>query len=119
MLCGWKKKVEKVRRLRRCPRDSLFAMPDNSANSVCPILCPHSLKIRSSYVYTDYADPRRTEWIVKIQPALKKPKLEVLTEAFGKRLSRREIIELRAGRKKPHRRTQQLLESILRRLGFL
>jgi hypothetical protein len=70
-------------------------------------------------VYTDYADPRRTEWIVKIQPALKKPKLEVLTEAFGKRLSRREIIELRAGRKKPHRRTQQLLESILRRLGFL
>jgi hypothetical protein len=70
-------------------------------------------------VYTDYADPRRTEWIVKIQPALKQPKLEILTEACGKRLSRREIIELRAGRKKPHRRTQQLLESILKRLGFL
>jgi len=70
-------------------------------------------------VYTDYADPRRTEWIVKIQPALKKPKLEVLTKACGKRLCRREIIELRAGRKKPHRRTQLLLESILKRLGFL
>jgi len=47
------------------------------------------------------------------------PKLGVLTEACGKRLSRREIIELRAGRKKPHRRAQQLLESILKRLGFL
>jgi len=70
-------------------------------------------------VYTEYADPRRTEWIVKIQPALKKAKLEVLVEACGKRLCRREIIELRASRKKPHRRTQQLLESILKRLGFL
>jgi hypothetical protein len=56
-------------------------------------------------VYTEYADPRRTEWITKIQPALKKVKLAVLIEACGKRLSRREIIELRAGRKKPHRRT--------------
>ena len=70
-------------------------------------------------VYTDYADPRRTEWITKIQPALKKPKLEVLVEACGKRLCRREIIELRAGRSKPHRRTQQLLESIFKRLGYL
>jgi hypothetical protein len=70
-------------------------------------------------VYTDYADPRRTEWIVKIQPALRKSKLEVLVKACGKRLCRREIIELRAGRKKPHRGTQQLLESILKRLGFL
>ena len=70
-------------------------------------------------VYTEYADPKRTEWITKIQPALKKAKLEVLVEACGKRLCRREIIELRASRKKPHRRTQQLLESILKRLGFL
>jgi hypothetical protein len=70
-------------------------------------------------VYTEYADPKRTEWITKIHPALKKPKLEVLVEASRKRLCRREIIELRAGRKKPHRRTQQLLESILKRLGFL
>ncbi len=70
-------------------------------------------------VYTEYADPKRTEWITKIQPALKKPKLEVLVEACGKRLYRRGIIELRAGRKKPHRRTQQLLESILKRRGFI
>jgi hypothetical protein len=70
-------------------------------------------------VYTEYADPRRSEWVTKIQSALKKPKLEVLVEGCGKRLCRREIIELRAGRKKPHRRTQQLLESILKLLGFL
>ena len=70
-------------------------------------------------VYTEYADPKQTEWITKIQPALKKPKLEVLVEACGKRLCRREIIELRADRKKPHRRTQQLLESILKGLGLL
>jgi hypothetical protein len=70
-------------------------------------------------VYTEDADPKRTEWITKIQPTLKKPKLEVLVEACGKQLCRREIIELRAGRKKLHRRTQQLLESILNRLGFL
>jgi hypothetical protein len=60
-------------------------------------------------VDTSYDDPRPTEWITKIQPALKKPKLEVLMKACGKRLCRREIIELRAGRKKPHRGTESLL----------
>jgi hypothetical protein len=49
----------------------------------------------------------------------KKVKLTVLVKACGKRLSSREIIELRAGRKKPHRKTQELLESILKQLNFL
>jgi hypothetical protein len=70
-------------------------------------------------VYTEYADPKRTEWITKIQPALKKPKLEVLVEECGKRWSRREIIELRADRTKPHRGTQEILKSILEKLGLL
>jgi hypothetical protein len=70
-------------------------------------------------VYTDYADPRRTEWITKIQPALKKPELKVLTKACGKLLSRRELIELRAGRSKPHRKNQKLLAEILKKLGLL
>ena len=70
-------------------------------------------------VYTEYADPKRSEWVTKIQPALKKSKLRVLVKACGKRLSRREIIELTAGRKKPHRRTQELLTAILKELGFL
>jgi|SRR5215467_4384745 len=69
-------------------------------------------------VYTEYTDPKRTKWITKIQPTLRKAKLAVLIKACGKRLSRREIIELRAGRKKPHRRTQRLLESLLKRLDF-
>ena len=70
-------------------------------------------------VYTDYADPKRSEWIIKIRPALKKPKLRVLENACGKLLSRRELIELRAGRSKPHRKTQELLLSILKGLGLL
>jgi len=70
-------------------------------------------------INTEYSDPKRSEWIVKIKPALKKAKLQVLVEACGKRLCRREIIELRAGRKKPHRRTQELLETILKKLAFL
>jgi hypothetical protein len=76
------------------------------------------LEQSASNVYTEYADPKRTEWITKIQPALKKPKLEVLVKACGKRLCRREIIELRAGRKKPHRKSQELLASVLEKLGF-
>ena len=49
-------------------------------------------------VYTEYVDPKRTEWIAKIQPALKKPPLHLLVKVCDKRISRRELIELRAGR---------------------
>jgi hypothetical protein len=70
-------------------------------------------------VYTEYADPRRTEWFVKIQPALKKAKLKSLVRLCKNNLSRREIIELRAGRSKPRRKTLELLKSVLGKLGFL
>jgi hypothetical protein len=63
--------------------------------------------------------PRRTDWIVKIQPALRKAKLWVLEKSCETLLSRRELIELRAGRSQPHRRTQDLLVSILKKLGLL
>jgi hypothetical protein len=49
-------------------------------------------------VYTEYADPRRTEWITKIQPASQAAKLEMLVARCENKLSRREIIELRAER---------------------
>jgi hypothetical protein len=65
-------------------------------------------------VYTEYSDPQRTGRITKIQPALKKVKLAVLVKACGKQLCRREIIELRAGRKKPHRKTPELLVAVLK-----
>ena len=71
-------------------------------------------------VYTEYPDPKRSEWIAKIQPALKSVKLRTLVEACGKRPSRRELIELRAGRaKKPHRKTKELLVAILKKLGLI
>jgi hypothetical protein len=70
-------------------------------------------------VYTEYADPKRSEWITKIQPALKKPPLKVLVKECENRLSRREIIELRAGRSRPHRKNQEFLRTVLRGLGLL
>ena len=69
--------------------------------------------------YTEYVDPKRDEWTTKIQPALKKASLSVLVKECGNRLSRREIIELRAGRSRPHRKNRDLLISILKDLGFL
>jgi hypothetical protein len=68
-------------------------------------------------VYTEYADPRRSEWFVKIQPALKKAKLKSLVRLCKNNLSCREIIELRAGRSKPRRKTQELLVAVLKSLG--
>lgn len=65
-------------------------------------------------VYTEYDDPKRNEWTTKIQPALKKLKLKVLEKECENKLSRREVIELRAGRSKPHRKTRELLELILK-----
>jgi hypothetical protein len=68
-------------------------------------------------VYTEYADSRRDEWMQKMVPALKRIRLYVLVEKCTGRLSRRELIELRAGRSRPHRRNQEFLETILRKLG--
>jgi hypothetical protein len=71
-------------------------------------------------VYTVYDDPRRTEWIVKIQPALKRAKLKVLVRACGERFSRPGLIKLRAGRiRNPHRKTQELLVGVLKKLKLI
>ena len=67
-------------------------------------------------VYTEYADPKRTEWTTKIQPALKKATLSVLVKECGKSLSRRELIELRAGRSRPHRKNRELLKIVTQNL---
>ena len=70
-----------------------------------------------SNVYTEYADPKRSEWVTKIQPALKSVKLKKLVKACAGKPSRREIIELRAGRSKPHRETLAYVLAVLKRLG--
>ncbi len=68
-------------------------------------------------VYTEYPDPRRDEWQMKIVPALKKVPLPHLMNLSG--LSRRMLIDARAGRSRPHRKNQELLASIVRKLGVI
>ena len=68
-------------------------------------------------VYTIYTDPRRDEWQTKILPALKKIPLPILVKMSG--LSRRTLIDIRAGRSRPHRKNREMLVGILRKLGLL
>jgi hypothetical protein len=68
-------------------------------------------------VYTVYSDPRRDEWQTNILPALKKIPLSRLVEMSG--LSRRTLIDLRAGRSRPHRNNKELLVVILRKLKLI
>jgi hypothetical protein len=70
----------------------------------------------SENVYTVYEDVRRNEWAIKILPAVKRAPLAALVSACRGKLSRRAIIDIRAGRSTPHRRNQQLLASIVRQL---
>lgn len=70
-------------------------------------------------VYTEYTDSRRDEWETKIRPALKKVPLRILVENCRGRLSRRALIDLRAGRSRPHRKNREFLVSILRKLELL
>jgi hypothetical protein len=70
-------------------------------------------------VYTVYTDPERDEWEMKIRPALKQiPLVRLVKECKGK-MSRRALIDARAGRSRPHRKNQELLASIVRKLGVI
>jgi hypothetical protein len=66
-------------------------------------------------VYTEYPDPRRDEWTAKLLPALKKIPLARLAKLSG--LSRRTLIYARVGRKRPHKKHQEILAAIVRKLG--
>ena len=68
-------------------------------------------------VYTEYPDRRRDEWQMTILPALKKAPLARLVQLSG--LSRSTLIEIRAGRARPHRKNQELLTSIVEELGLI
>ncbi len=65
-------------------------------------------------VYTEYPDLRRDEWQTKILPALRKASLARLVELSG--LSRSTLIEIRAGRSRPHQKNRELLVAVLRKL---
>ena len=70
-------------------------------------------------VYTEYPDRRRDEWTTKLQPALRKIPLGILAKECRGRISRRALIDLRAGRSRPHRKNQELLASIVQKLGLI
>jgi len=68
-------------------------------------------------VYTEYPDPRREEWQTKILPLLKKIPVTALMRFSGR--SRSMLVRALAGRSRPRRRNQELLKSVLRRLGVI
>jgi hypothetical protein len=77
----------------------------------------NSLEHSEKNVYTEYSDPKRTEWITKIQPAIRKVELVALVKACGKRLSRREIIE--SGQEEAASKNQRIVRAILKKLGLI
>ena len=70
-------------------------------------------------VYTEYVDLKRDEWSTKILPALKNVSLKTLVTTCKGRPSRSTVIELRAGRSRPHPKTQELLVGILKKLKLI
>lgn len=52
-------------------------------------------------VYTEYRDPRRTDWIRKTLPAVKAARLATLVDACRGKISRRALIDIRAARSSP------------------
>jgi hypothetical protein len=68
-------------------------------------------------VYTEYPDPRREEWQTKILPVLKKIPIATLMRFSGR--SRSMLLRTMAGRARPRRGNQELLKSILHRLGVI
>jgi hypothetical protein len=68
-------------------------------------------------VYTEYLDLKRDKWQTKILPVLKKERLSRLVKTSG--MSPSALKEIRAGRSRPHPKNQELLASILKKLGRL
>jgi hypothetical protein len=65
--------------------------------------------------YTEFIDPSRDDWAVKIRPALKRIVLSKLRKETG--FSRRALINWRTGKSRPHPRNQGRLVDFLRRNG--
>jgi hypothetical protein len=63
-------------------------------------------------IYTEYIDQSRDEWQTKILPALKRLPLSRLISESG--LSRRALLDIRAGRSRPHANNRERLTTIAR-----
>jgi hypothetical protein len=61
-------------------------------------------------IYTEYVDRSRDEWTLKILPALKLISLSVLIRETG--LSRRTLLDIRAGRSRPHPKNKARLIAV-------
>jgi len=61
-------------------------------------------------IYTEYVDKTRDEWQTHILPLLKRMPLQNLIDQSG--LSRRALLDIRAGRSRPHRQNQERLTRI-------
>ncbi|MGF7182988.1 hypothetical protein [Tunturiibacter psychrotolerans] len=61
-------------------------------------------------IYTEYIDQSRDEWQTKILPVLKRLPLKTLISEGG--LSRRALLDIRAGRSRPHAKNQERLQAI-------
>jgi hypothetical protein len=68
-------------------------------------------------VYTEYPDPSRDEWQTRILPTLNKIPIAALMRLSGR--SRSMLRRALAGLSRPRKRNQQLLKSILQRLGVV
>ncbi len=68
-------------------------------------------------VYTEYPDPSRDEWQIKILPLVKQIPVAALMRVSGR--SRSMLVRAMAGRSRPRKKNQQLLKSILHRLGMI
>ena len=62
--------------------------------------------------YTEYKDKERDEWTTKSLPSLKRIPLKTLVEKCRGRILRGALIEIRAGRSRPHRKNLKLLAEI-------
>lgn len=68
-------------------------------------------------VYTEYCDPKRNEWVTRVLPGLKKAPLAGLIKETG--LSRRALLDLRAGRARPHLKNHKQIAAALLALGVI
>ncbi len=67
-------------------------------------------------VYTEYPDPRRDEWTMRILPILRKMPIAMLIELAG--MSRRALLDMRAGRSRPHAKNHDVLAKLARRFAL-
>jgi hypothetical protein len=64
-------------------------------------------------IYTEYIDQSRDEWQTKILPVLKRLPLSRLIGETG--LSRRALLDIRAGRSRPHHKNIERLKDMVRK----